>query len=300
MRLGIGIFLLLLGTGAVLAQEATPQLTPEQAAIRKNAEAFVVAYDNADAKGVAALWAEDGEMSIDGETVAVGREAIAEAYEGYFQQTPGAKIAVNIDSIRVLGPNIAVEKGHSEVVNDEDESTVDSYRLVYTRKNDTWLIVTADVQQTSVESPYDWKSDLGFLEGTWRTKQNGWQVDVKFEWVPGGNFLKRTFSVKEGDEEESTGVQIIGWDARENAVTSWTFGTDGGHGRGWWSIDGEKWVIETEGVSPEGEAFTATNIITVLASDQIRWQSTRREINGVRLDDTESVTIRRIDSASAN
>ena len=52
-------------------------------------------------------------------------------------------------------------------------------------------------------------------------------VTTEFEWVPGGNFLKRTFTIKEEEEETRNGVQIIGWDAREQSVTSWTFGTDG-------------------------------------------------------------------------
>lgn len=84
-----------------------------------------------------------------------GREQVAAKYTEYFQQNHSAEIEVQIDSIRVLGPTLAVERGHSEVINDDDDSVVDAYRLVYTKQNDIWLIVSADVHvyQERVSSP---------------------------------------------------------------------------------------------------------------------------------------------------
>jgi hypothetical protein len=184
------------------------------------------------------------------------------------------------------------------VINDDDDSVVDAYRLVYTRQDDQWLIVSADVQQRMIELPYDWKEELGFLVGKWKASEGDWSVTTEFEWVPGGNFLKRTFSIQDSGQEAQTGVQIIGWDVREQTITSWTFGADGGHGRGWWSQDGKQWFVETEGVSPTGEALTANNIITVLDDNTFRWQSTGRSIAGVKLEDTEPVRVTRVASGN--
>jgi hypothetical protein len=39
---------------------------------------------------VAALWAESGEMSLDGEAIAAGREQVEAKYAEYFEQNPGA------------------------------------------------------------------------------------------------------------------------------------------------------------------------------------------------------------------
>ena len=75
------------------------------------------------------------------------------------------------------------------------------------------------------------------------------------------------------------------------------FGTDGGHGRGWWSRhDDHQWLIESEGVSAEGEIVTTTNIITMLDNDSFRWQSTNRSVEGVSLPDTDSVRVNRVRS----
>ena len=296
MRFVLFLCCALVAVASVRAEEAGEQLTPDQQAIRKNAEAFVAAFDKGDADSVAALWAENGEMSLDGEAIAVGREQVAAKYAEYFEQNPGAKIEIQIDTIEVLGPTMAVERGHSEVINDDDESVADAYRLVYTKQDDIWLIASADVQQEVIQPPYDWKAELGFLVGEWTMSEGDWSVTTEFEWVPGGNFLKRTFSIKDGDQEARTGVQIIGWDARERAVTSWTFGEAGGHGRGWWFPDGNQWLIETEGVSPHGEVVAADNIITVLDDNTFRWQSTNRSVEGVELEDTEPVRVTRVSS----
>jgi uncharacterized protein (TIGR02246 family) len=296
MRIVFPILCLFVAIGCGFAQgnSAPVTLSPDQQAIRANAEAFVADFNKGDAKGVAALWTPEGEMSVDGEAIGVGREAIAAKYTEYFAANPKATIQVEIDTIRMLGPNMAVERGRSEVVDDEDDFVVDAYRLVHVKQDGKWLIATADVQQEVVEPPFDWKAELGFLAGKWKAEEGDWGVETEFEWVAGGNFLKRTFSIKDGDQEQRTGTQVIGWDAREQAITSWTFGAEGGHSRGWWSRHDNQWLIETEGVSAEGEIVNATNIITFLDDDNFRWQSTGRSIEGSPLPDTDSVRVTRV------
>jgi len=294
MRCGVFLCCVLIALGSTHAEEPSGQLSPDQQAVRQNAEAFVAAFDQGDAKSVAALWAEKGEMSLDGEAIAVGREEVEATYAEYFKQNPEAKIEIRIDSIEVLGPALAIERGHSEVINDDDESVADAYRLVYTKVDDAWLIASANVQQELLGPPYDWKADLEFLVGQWKVTDGDWSVTAEFEWVPGGNFLKRTFTVNDGDRAARAGVQVIGWDAQERAITSWTFGEDGGHGRSWWLRDGNQWLIETEGISPHGEVVAARNIITLLDDNTFRWQSTNRSFEGVRLDDTETIRVTRV------
>lgn len=297
MRVAFPLLFIFAAIACSLAQDNSPpaKLSPDQQAIRANAEAFVAAFNKGDAKGVASLWTLQGEMSVDGEAVGVGRDDIAAKYAEHFAANAGATIQVEIDSIRLLGPNMAVERGRSEVIDDGDDFVVDAYRLVHVKQDGKWLIATADVQQEIVEPPFDWKAELGFLVGKWKAKEGDWSVETDIEWVAGGNFLKRTFTIGDGDQEERTGTQVIGWDAREQAIRSWTFGADGGHGRGWWSRhDDHQWFVETEGVSAEGEIVTATNIITILNDDSFRWQSTGRSVEGAPLPDTDSVRVTRV------
>src|SRR3954469_14307630 len=83
-------------------------------AIRKSAKDFTDAYDHADAAAIAAQWTKDGEYSIGRDTVK-GRDAIAKLYTGFFKVHAGSKMTVKIDSIRVLAPTVALEKGTASV-----------------------------------------------------------------------------------------------------------------------------------------------------------------------------------------
>ena len=56
--------------------ETRAELSPAQEAIKETAEAFVAAFNKGDAKAVATLWSEDGEMSVDGQNTATGRAEI--------------------------------------------------------------------------------------------------------------------------------------------------------------------------------------------------------------------------------
>ena len=268
-------------------------LSADEQTVRQHAEAFVAAFNQADAEAVAALWAEDGEMSVDGETRSTGRREVEQAYSEFFAANPGVQISVHINSVRRLGPNMMIEKGVSEIMNDEADHIVDAYTLVHVRRDNQWLIATADVQQEVVDAP-DWRADLAMLEGKWQASEGAWRLETEYEWVANDNFLKRTFTVIADDQVERTGVQVIGWDPMEQTITSWMFSADGGHGRAWWIRDGNQWEITAEGVTPEGEQVTATNLITILSDDSFRWQSTNRSIGGYALDNTESIRVTRV------
>ena len=265
--------------------------------IKRNATAFVELFNTSDAKGIAALFAEAGQMTMDGEVVAEGRQSIEQLYADFFKNNPGVEITVSIDSIKQMGPNLAIEKGCSEMATAE-EPLQDSYTLVHTKQNGKWLIATADVTQCQADAGFDWKQELGFLEGNWSVKLDEWSVETTFEWAHGGNFLKRSYRVKEGRKIISAGIQVIGWDPVSERITSWDFDSQGGHGRGWWTRDEDNWLIESEGTTPSGEMLQSTNVLTVLGRDGFRWQSTNRSINGAPLPDTESIRVHRAKSST--
>ncbi len=276
-------------------EQDRPRHTAQEKAIHAHAEAFVKAFDQADAKAVAATFAANGQMSMNGETIAEGRDAIQKAYAEFFKDNPGVKIVVTIDSLRMLGPKLAIEKGTSQLVSGGEASAdVDAYTVVHVQQNGKWLTVTADIVQRPAQSQIDWKKELAFLEGKWIAEAKGWRVETTVEWVAGGSFLKRSFEVTNNSKTETSGVQVIGWDPIEGAVTSWIFGSDGGYGRGWWTFDGNNWVIQSEGTTADGAVTQATNVFTLLGEDNFRWQSTKRSINGVALEDTDSIRVRRL------
>ena len=50
---------------------------------------------------------------------------------------------------------------------------------------------------------------------------------------------------------------------------TWIFDSEGGFGEGYWTRDGDRWLIKAEGVRQDGQPASATNIITRLGKDRI-------------------------------
>jgi uncharacterized protein (TIGR02246 family) len=95
------------------AQEKTPS---DEEAIKQRSEAFAEAWRQADAKGIAALFAENGDtISPDGQTYS-GRAAIESRYRELFEgMYKGTQIAIATTSIRLLQPDVAVVDGSYEI-----------------------------------------------------------------------------------------------------------------------------------------------------------------------------------------
>lgn len=279
---------------AVGQESETTKPDPVTEAIGKNALAFVEAFNTGDAAAIAKMFTESGEMSVDGEPVAQGRQQIQTQYAAFFNENLQAVISVHIESIRKLGPGTVIEKGISEIINDDDDSVVDSYTAIHVNRNDKWQTVSVDVRQEEVDAGFDWRAELGKLAGKWEARADSWKVTATFEWSQGGNFLKRDFERYAGETLQSSGVQVIGWDPLTKSIRSWVFGSDGGHGGGFWSKDGNQWVVESEAVTPEGEVVVATNIFTMLNEDELRWQSVNRSVSGAKLENTDPIRIKRV------
>ena len=110
-------------------------------------------------------------------------------------------------------------------------------------------------------------------------------------WAEGHAFLQRSFQVRIRGRAEMSGTQLIGWDPRLKQVRSWVFDSDGGFSESHWSRDGERWVIKSSGVVKDGRAASATNILTRVNRDTIRWTSVDRTLGSEVLPDAEEITL---------
>ena len=119
-------------------------------------------------------------------------------------------------------------------------------------------------------------------------------MEASVEWTSNKNFLLRSFTVREGDKLVRSGKQVIGWDPRSGQITTWTFGSDGGHARGYWSDEGDGWSEHVEGTTADGELFNSTNVVSQISEDELLWQSVDRSIEGYPLADTTQVRVVRV------
>ena len=94
---------------------ASPAKGGDEEAIRNLLDAFTSAFNAGDAKAAAATYSEKA-IVIDEQGGRVeGRDAIAAQYVDAFADNPGGTIAIRVDSLRLLGPEAAIEQGRTTI-----------------------------------------------------------------------------------------------------------------------------------------------------------------------------------------
>ncbi len=274
-----------------------PSNAADEKAIRATAEAFVAAFNAGDAKAVAALWAVDAEYTDESGRTLQGRAAIEKEYADLFKQHRGAVMTVKTESIRFLGPELAVEKGVARVKSPGGlADTAARYTVVHARRDGKWAMVLGRDAPYVPVSNEDYLKALEWLIGDWAPEAKDQPLRLHFEWMAQRNFIKNTYAVVKDGRSTLTGGQIIGWDPRLGRIVSWHFDAQGGFGKDVWMRDGSKWVIEAAGVLRDGSESTSVNIATPLNADSFTWQSVKRTIDGVSLPDVPPVKIVRAES----
>jgi uncharacterized protein (TIGR02246 family) len=294
-------FNLLDSVRAADATAATPSASPkpgnvaDEKAIRATAEDFLTAFNAADAKAVGALWAADAEYTDESGKSFQGRAAIEREYVDFFKEHHGATMTVTIESVRFLGPDIAVEKGIAKVKLPSAEAPVGSrYTVVHARRDGKWIMVVGRDAPYVPASNEDYLKDLEWVIGDWAIDAKDRPLRLHFEWMAQRNFIKNTYIATKDGKETLTGGQIIGWNPKLGRVVSWHFDANGGFGDDVWTKDGSKWVIEATGVFRDGSESAAVNIVTPIDANSFTWQSVKRTLDGVSLPDVKPVKIVRV------
>jgi uncharacterized protein (TIGR02246 family) len=282
----------LAASAAAWGQEQ-PAMSDDEAAIRKLAESYVEAFNKKDAEGLAAHWSPDA-IYINRMTneSAVGREELTEQFKTLFQEQPELKIDLKVDSVQLLSPGVAVEHGTATFLAPMSEPDSVLYTAVHVKRDGKWLIdrVTDD-EPVPPESPYKELQALEWMVGEWVDEDEEVSVLTSCNWTKNRTFLTRSYSVTVGDRIATSGVQIIGWDAAEKKVRSWTFDSDGSFAEGTWSKNGDQWYIHNKGVLADGRKASMTNVIKAVDQNSFTWQTVERSIGGELLPNVDEVLI---------
>lgn len=275
-----------------IAQDKDRQAT-EEAAIRKAVEAYVSAFNRADAKGLAALWAPEAVyINPDSGEEVVGRDAIEKQFAAILTDAKGAKLEATTLSIGFVSPNVAVEQGMAKVIRPDQEPEESQYSAVYMKRDGQWLLdrVTEEAVDVVV-SHYEQLKDLEWMVGKWVDQDEAATVTTECNWTRNNNFLTRSFTVQVGDQIDMAGMQIIGWDPSTKQIRSWVFDSDGGFGQATWSKKGNSWHVQQTGVLPDGRKSSAVNIITYIDDNTCTIESVNRTVDGELLPSVAAVQI---------
>jgi uncharacterized protein (TIGR02246 family) len=263
--------------------ETTADNSAEKTAVIAVDRAFEAAYAKADAKAVAGFFTEDAHYTSDDGRTFDGRTAIEDNIRAAFAKNNGAKLAIVLDSVRLLAPDVLLERGATTITAKDGETNGALYTAVYVKKDGKWKISQLVETPQPTLTAHDQLSELGWLVGDWEDADKGDNLIVRsqYSWSRGGNFLTRNVTVKRGADTILEGWQIIGWDPIEGCIRSWTFDDEGGFSEGRWTREGNRWLQRETGVTPDGSHTAADNTFSKFSNDRFTWESNNRTLDGL-------------------
>jgi len=193
---------------------------------------------------------------------------------------------------------VALEDGVSRVTAAQSTPpVVGRYTAVHVQENGKWLI--ASVRETAgrpASNTARLQAELGWLIGSWETKQDKRALQTTASWIGDKSFIRRDYTVREDDKQVTSGVQIIGWDPRAGCIRSWSFDGRGGFGTGLWAATADGWAIDTVGALPDGTPTASHEyIIRVPGDDRLfGWRSVDRVVGDTRIPDTGEIVLDRV------
>jgi uncharacterized protein (TIGR02246 family) len=268
----------------------------EVAALQKRGEAFVAAFDKGDAKAVAAFWAEDGDYVDQAGHHHKGRKAIQDVFQKLFAEHKGLRMGINVTSLRVVKPDLAIEDGVTHVTPpDGSPSTAARYTIVHVKRDGQWMLESVREGEAVVPSNSGHLAPLAWLIGEWVDEaEKGEAARATFNWAENQNFIIGTLATTLKEVPIGGATQWIAWDAAAKEIRSWAFDSNGGISEGTWSHDGNKYTIKTVQTTPAGKKVSSTNIVTRVDNDHLTWQSVKRSVDGKEIPDTEVVKMKRV------
>ena len=182
---------------------------------------------------------------------------------------------------------MAIEEGEATLTpNGKDARPhLSHYSVTYVRRDRKWLqaAVRDDPNTKKPLTPHDHLHELSWMVGEWVNESDDNVVFSSCDWVDNKNFLLRSFTVQVAGKHAMSGTQRIGWDPLTKRIQSWVFDTEGGHAEGFWTRDGDRWVVKSTGVTSDGRAASSTTVITHTSKDKIHWEMIDHTVGGQAL-----------------
>jgi uncharacterized protein (TIGR02246 family) len=269
-------------------------------AINALAEAFTRAFNAADVGAVADTFTTDAQIVDEQGAAFTGRDAVRDRFAQAFENNPGATLVLEVQSLRFLGPDTAIERGRSSLqpANAAEAADMSPYTVVYVKRNGKWL--QASVQdhpaapEPETDSNYERLKVLEWMVGEWVNESPDSLVLTTCKWEENKNFLLHEFTIRIEGQAALSGTQRIGWDPVRKQIHSWMFDSEGGFGEGLWSRNDEgDWIVRASGTRRDGRTAEATRIITQLDDHRILWKSVDRTLGGKVIPDIDAFVMAR-------
>lgn len=263
--------------------------------LASSATAFVEAYNQGDAAGLAALFLPDGEITLADGDVVSGREEIEAFYDEVFAGEDDPQAALEAGAVRFVTPTIAIEDGTFHVTAPTGEVASHNYTAIQVQQDDgSWLTASVRDSLEDTAPPSEKMLALEWLVGDWEVERDGVTTWLAFDWSESGPFIDGRALTEEPGEASTAATWRIGWDARREGYVSWGFDALGGFNRSEWTATDTGWLLRTQGVTADGEDNRSTQMLEPSESgESIDWTKRDQVIGGELQPDLKVTIVRR-------
>lgn len=273
---------------------ATAEDAAERKAVEEALKNFATTFNDHKADQVAALYTTNAELVDLAGRVTRGRAAIHEMLAKVFVDQPQIKIQMEVQSIRFLSPELAIEEGISTITSGSPNAPTvhrDHYTVTHIKHDGKWLMASARDSAPPPLTAQEQLQQLEWLVGEWVDENSDTVVHTTYYWSEDKRYLFSKYSVQRAGEPTKEGLQRIGWDPQLQQLRSWTFDAVGGFSEGLWSRSGDQWIVKRTGTTVDGKIRSATTILTKLGPDHALFQSRDRVTGGVVMPDQAAVPV---------
>ncbi len=274
----------------------------DDAAISAALTKYVETFNQHDAAAVAACWTEKcvhNDLAT-GETT-TGREAMQSDLAEVFKAVPDSQLTGTIDTVRMIRPDVASVVGTTLISGGRMAPAQSVFSAIMVLSDGKWQLDSVDESPIAGSaSALQMLGDLQWLVGAWQDESDGITVETSCKWSPNDAFLIRSFVMARDGEVASQGTQVIGWDARQNHIRSWTFDSDGSFGEGIWSRNGKDWLVKSSQTLADGGSASGTYVISREGDDAMMVQLIGHEENGVPMPSNPPVRVVRVADAEVS
>ena len=223
-----------------------------------------------------------------------------------FEEDGDVALEAEIQSLRFITDEVAVEEGEATVARPGDLPMVTSYQAIHIKQGDKWFLdsvretvvewIEPEEEQGSEDEGVPELKELEWMIGDWIDKGEDGAIELSCSWGMGKNFLRRDFAVVIEDRVTMDGIEVIGWDAREKKCRSWVFDSTGGFGSAVWekgAIEGE-WLKKLTGTTRDGKKVYSVHVSRPVDENSYAWRAHGRVMDGVMLPNIDEVIVTRL------
>lgn len=257
---------------------------PANAEIRDMMRSYLRAFNRHDATALAAHWKADGEsLDLDSGEKTAGREAVAGVFAALFAEDGEASIDIDIASIKPVRDDVAVVDGVSLISFADDTTASSRFSAIVVREDGRWVL--SSVREAAAPVPDRPRRPLDALEwlvGSWEDVGEGITASTQCSWSAGRAFLVRSHVATPEAAAVADGVpallpaegatreiaELIGWDPQRRRIRSWIFSSDGRFAEGTWERTGsdDEWTVRYVGQGGDADV-ACTQTIRRLGED---------------------------------